>query len=101
VYICTMQNEINNTKTNKAQISTLKLMIESYYRSDSKIKYDQFCCAINPQQLAAATRLYIKASNFAKKIGISETEYQKLICDMKPMDNITKLLKVKSEYVNR
>lgn len=53
-------------------------MIESYKRADDKIKYDQFRDLINPQQQSAASRLFIKASEYAEKIGVSEDEFRRM-----------------------
>jgi hypothetical protein len=61
-------------------------MIESHWKADGKIKYDQFRDLVNPQQQAASSRLYIKAYNYAKKIGVSETDFSTLVKSLKPID---------------
>ena len=61
-------------------------MIESHWKADGKVKYDQFRDLINPQQQAASSRLYIKAYQYAKKIGVSERDFNTLVNSLKPID---------------
>jgi hypothetical protein len=60
--------------TEKEQLTK---MLESYKRADDKVQYDQFRDLINPQQQSAASRLFIKAYQYAESIGMSRDEFRR------------------------